>query len=326
MNRLNRRAWLKLALTGSAAVALEPVLALTADLSDSGQNLWAVDGLSNFHAIYDDTAQRDAFLPFLRNVYHLYPEQEFHELIRTSTLALPSDAAIYRAVQGQLGKIRPVLGDLRFGLPALRHQKQAMLEETLQLLGSNRTVNGYLEIGTTGRYLSVLRSALDLQGERILLHSRKPAWSAEDILERGRLGMPGRFVDLRDYAAVSPTDIPDGGLDLITNFIGFHHAPAERLDGFVRSLHRVLRPGGRMVVRDHAVDSPIMNHRVALAHDVFNLGLNAPWTVNREEIRHFTSLDGLRTYLAARGFRPEAGEIYQPGDPTRNALMVFSKV
>ncbi|MDO8332221.1 MAG: class I SAM-dependent methyltransferase [Fluviicoccus sp.] len=326
MNALSRRDWLKGALAGAAALTLAPVSrAFAAGLAGTEQNAWAIGGLSNFHAIYDDPLERDAFLPFLLHVYHLYPEQAFHALIRAKTEAHASDEAIYRAVQDRLDSIRPLLGELRYSLPALRRQKKMMLAETLQLLGPQTRIDGYLEIGTTGRYLSHLRRGLEIGGDRILLHDRKPGYGLIDIVERGQISPSARFVDMRDYAAIRPADIADGRLDLITNFIGFHHAPADRLDGFVRSLHRVLRPGGRMVVRDHAVDSPLMNHRVALAHDVFNLGLEVPWAVNQQEIRHFTSLAELREYLGARGFRGEPGELYQQGDPTRNALMVFTK-
>jgi len=91
------------------------------------------------------------------------------------------------------------------------------------------------------------------------------------------------------------------------------------------AIHRALRPGGRMIVRDHQVDSPKMNRMVALAHDVFNLGLGTGWAVNQAEIRRFTSLEQLTGQLDKVGFRRDPRALYQPGDPTRNALMVFTK-
>jgi hypothetical protein len=68
-----------------------------------------------------------------------------------------------------------------------------------------------------------------------------------------------------------------------------------------------------------------MNRMVALAHDVFNMGLGADWAVNRQEIRNFTSLAQLTVYLARFGFKRAPGTIFQGGDPTRNALMLFVK-
>jgi hypothetical protein len=328
MQQPSRRNYLKLALTGAIAATLKPVLALAEDkiIDPNAQNAWALQQRSNFHAVYDNLSEREAFFPFLRNVYHLFPEQDFHQLIASTTAAHQTDREVYHEVQQHLHAIAPYLASLRYALPALHQQKQEMLHETLQLLGTRKDINGYMEIGTTGRYLGVLRSELTMSGDSVLLHSQRPTYGAVDIAERGQLRITARFVDMRDYAAITPTDIADGSLDLITNFIGFHHSPSDNLDGFVRSLHRVLRPGGRMVVRDHEVDSPAMNHRVALAHDVFNMGLKSDWADNQREIRHFTSLAQLRSYLEARGFRSEPGELYQPGDPTHNALMLFTRV
>jgi len=328
MPNLSRRDYLKLSLAGTVTAALQPFTALaeSGTVDPLAQNAWAIAQSSNFHAVYDNPIERDAFFPFLRHVYHLYPEQDFHQLIQSTTAVQTTDRAIYLEVQEHLNAITPYLASIRYALPALHQQKQEMLNETLQLLGSQTTINGYMEIGTTGRYLSVLRSSLKMNGDSILLHSQKPSYGVVDMVERGQVSIPARFVDMRDYAAITPTDIPDASLDLITNFIGFHHSPSENLDGFVRSLHRILRQGGRMIVRDHEVDSPKMNRRVALAHDVFNMGLKADWTDNQQEIRHFTSLAQLRSYLEARGFRSEAGELYQAGDPTKNALMLFTKV
>lgn len=322
--QLTRREWLKFGALLAVAPELGSAWAETSVAAD--QNAWVVDGLSNFHAIYDNEITRADFFPFLQNVYHLYPEQALHRLIAASTASNASDRAIYLDVQKHLKAVKPLLGDVRYSLPALKKQKKEMSQQTLQLLGNNRKIDGYLEVGTTGRYISALKPHIQLSGDTILLHTDKPSFSPVDIAERGQISPLGRFVPLNDYAAITPADIADGSLDLVTNFIGFHHAPSERLDGFVASLHRVLRPGGRMIVRDHDVDSAHMNHVVALAHDVFNMGLHAEWQSNQQEIRHFTSLAQLRSYLESHGFRSSPQTLYQAGDPTHNALMVFTRV
>jgi SAM-dependent methyltransferase len=303
-----------------------PGAAPRAEGKDGPQNGDAIGGSSNFKAVYGDPELRAAFLLFLANVYNLYPEDRFHKLIADVSAEQPSDRDIYRVVQGRLKEIRPILADVRLALPALARQKAEMASQTLELLGVRRKLDGYMEIGTTGRYISRLKSQVELKGDLVLVHSDAPGFSPTDIVERGQLGRIGRFVPLNDYAALASSAVPDASLDLITNFIGFHHSPPERLEPFMKSLHRALRPGGRMIVRDHDVDSPRMNRMVALAHDVFNLGLGTDWSVNQTELRRFTSLVQLDSQLAKAGFRRDPRALFQPGDPTRNALMVYLKV
>jgi SAM-dependent methyltransferase len=323
-----RRDALKWVTLFGALLALDgalPVAAQAAALSGA-QNGYALQQSSNFKAVYGNPQLKAAFYQFLQNVYHLYPEQRFHQLIAEVSAAGDNDRDIYRLAQTRLGEIKPVLGDVRYALPALAQQKREMAREMLGLLGPARKIDGYMEIGTTGRYISQFRSELELKGDLVLLHTDAAGYSPVDLAERGRLFKLGRFVALNDYAPVPAAQVADGSLDLISNFIGFHHSPPDHLDGFVRSLHRALRPGGRMIVRDHDVSSGDMNRMVALAHDVFNMGLGADWSLNQAEIRNFTSIAQLTAYLEQRGFKSTGKQTYQPGDPTHNALMEFVRV
>lgn len=324
---MSRRDVVKLGALFCAMLALDGSLSPSARAATSdGFNVHALDQQSNFKAVYGNPEMRAAFLQFLTNVYNLFPEKRFHELIAQVSAEGDTDKAIYQLAQRRLGEIKPFLGDVRYALPALARQKVEMAKEMLGLLGPARTVNGYMEIGTTGRYISQFRPDLELRGEIVLLHTDEPGYSPVDLAERGQVRKLGRFVSMNNYAPVASDAVGDASLDLVSNFIGFHHSPLPKLDGFVRSLHRVLRPGGRLVVRDHDVDSGNMNRMVALAHDVFNMGLGADWSVNQAELRHFTSIKQLVAYLDARGFKSTSKTVYQPGDPTHNALMEFIRV
>lgn len=292
----------------------------------AAQNGYAVDGASNFLAVYQDPELKAAFFLFLRNVYHIYPEDKFQRLIAEACAAGASDREIYAYAQRRISEIRPFLANVRYALPALAKQKAEMTRQTLQLVGRMRKMNGCLEIGTTGRYIGHLQSELQLSGDIVLVHTDAPSYSPTDMVERGGVKKIGRFVSLKDYEPIAPTEVADSSMDLVTNFIGFHHAPPVRRDGFVRSVHRVLRPGGKLILRDHDVNSVSMNRIVALAHDVFNMGLGTDWQVNQEEIRNFTSKNELAGHLERLGFKSDTRAITQEGDPTRNMLMVFTKV
>jgi len=311
---ISRRTMLRCLLAALAAVA-------------AGGRTRALAGIaaSNFKRIYGDAADRAQFLLFLENVFHLYPEKRFHALISEVTAQHATDGEIYRALAARLPEISPRLAAFTYALPALRKQKDEMAKQTADLLGDRRRATGYVEIGTTGRYLNGIRGHADVRGPVYVVNDAAPVYSVEDIMERGQLSKVGTYVDMGDYDGYDRGRIPPASVGLVTNFIGFHHAPKEKLEGFVQATWRVLKPGGRLIVRDHDVDGERMDAMVGLAHDVFNAGVGLTWEQNAAQIRNFRSLADLTRYLEAQGFHREPATRFQHGDPTRNALMLFSK-
>ena len=281
----------------------------------------AEDG--NFRTIYLHPLLRERFLLFLKNVFHLYPEQDFHDLITRIAREKLTDREIYEAVLAEIPSVKPFLREVRYALPALRKQKQVMCEQTLALLEGRKSFGRYGEIGSTGRYYDRLSAALDFAEAPVFVHTNKPSYQPQDIVERGRVSKVGSFLPLGVYDDLA---LPEQSLDILTVYIGFHHAPLERRVEFMRSCHKTLKRGGLLIVRDHDVTDRSMDHLVALAHDVFNCGLELPWSTNSAEIRHFMSLQELQEILKSLGFEPRGARLLQDGDPTRNTLMRFDKV
>jgi SAM-dependent methyltransferase len=278
---------------------------------------------SNFRHVYLDPRLREQFFLFLENVFNLYPEDDLHGLIIEKVKTLNSDREIYQALLKEIPSIRPFLAEIRYALPSLRKQKEVMCTQTLELLDRRTRLNGYLEIGTTGRYYDHLSDSVRIDGPTIFVNSAAPTFGAADIVERGQVSKVGTFQPLNDYEPISPALVPDESLDLVTVYIGFHHAPAQRRLEFIRSCHRVLRRGGALIVRDHDVTSPDLVHFVALAHDVFNAGLELPWESNHSEVRNFLSISELERLLESVGFTKDERRLLQAGDPTHNTLMKF---
>ena len=280
---------------------------------------------SNFHVVYDDVRARDRFFLFLQNVYHIYPESQFHQLIIDATKTFRTDQEIYLAIQEGLAGIKPFLSEATYGLPALRKQKAEMARQTAELLGTSRRLSGYLEIGTTGRYANGIRELIPMDGPVYIVNDLEPSFSPNDIVERGQFTKLGEFVQMGNYEPFDVKGIPPESVELVTNFIGFHHAPPERRARFVQAVWNVLKPGGRLVVRDHDVNSPEMDAFVGLAHDVFNAGLKITWMDNAAQVRNFTSVPQLEAVLGAIGFEKTKARALQAHDPTQNTLMVFIK-
>jgi FAD/FMN-containing dehydrogenase len=228
---------------------------------------------SEFHDVYDDVKWRDAFYRFLQNVYRIFPEDRFHTLIKQACDANREDEAIYRTVQQGVPGIKPFLAELFYALPSLGKQKREMTHQTLELLGAERDIDGYVEIGSTGRYMSDLRKHVRFTGPLVLVNDVAPTNSPVDIVERGQLSKLGSFVPLDDYAPIPAASVPDASVDLVSCYIGLHHIDPPRLNGFISSIARTLRPGGTFILRDHDVTSPEMHTFVSLAHTVFNAGL-----------------------------------------------------
>lgn len=322
MHELSRRELVKL-------LVCSTVLAACGESDPSARSLPKVkrhpQGLSRFRHIYADPKLRADFLLFLTHVFHLVPEHDLHRVITEACGQLSSDRDIYARVSERMPEIAPMLSSVRFALPALAQQKAEMATETAQLIRDRVRAERYVEIGTPGRYVKALRDQLYVGDEVYLVHTSEPSMSPEDIVERGSLLDVGTYIPLDDYAPLTDSIIPRGKIDLVSNYIGLHHAPRSRLEAFVDSIRESLRPGGIFVLRDHDVIDHDRDVFVALAHDVFNAGLGLPWSYNAEERRHFQSIDAIETYVVAHGFKRFGPRLAQTGDPTHNLLLAFER-
>jgi SAM-dependent methyltransferase len=280
---------------------------------------------SEFKSVFSNPKWSDDFYRFLQVIFHLYPEDKFHHLIAATTKEKNTDEEIYKAVQAGLPKIKPFLSELTLALPALKKQKKEMARQVLQLLGDKKEINGYLEIGSTGRYISELRKHIWLSGNVYLTNDIAPNNSLADIFERGQLKKIGTFIPLT-YEPIPKNIIPDESIDLITCNIGLHHCRPELLDGYVKSIHRVLRKGGLFIMRDHDVRSPGMATFVSLVHTVFNLGLNVNWETDSAEYKSFKSIDEWSRIISSYGFSDSGQRILQDKDPSDNTLISFKKL
>ena len=280
---------------------------------------------SAFKSVFSDTVWSDKFYRFLQVIFHLYPEDKFHHLIAATTKEKSNDEEIYKLVQSNLPKIKPFLSELTLALPALKKQKKEMSKQVLQLLGNKKSVNGYVEIGSTGRYISDLRKHISLSGEIFLTNDIEPSNSIADIMERGQISKIGKFFPL-NYQPISQSQIADESIDVITCHIGLHHCPLELLDGYIKSLHRILRKGGLFIMRDHDVKTPEMATFVSLVHSVFNLGLNVSWETDNAEFICFKSIDEWSKLISTYGFKDNGERILQDKDPSDNTLVSFTKL
>ena len=313
---MHRRNFLKAVLTTFASILMLPQQ-IYAGITSAG---------NNFKRIYLSLQLKSEFFKFLKNVFTLFPEEDLHKLIADAAAKKTNDEAIYLEVQSKLEDISPMFSSFRYTLPSLMKQKDEMAKQTLQLLGEGGTYNGYLEIGSSGRYLDYLEEKVNIEGERYYADGKKPGYAISEMVDRGQIKIGAKYIPLADYKTKYSDTIPEESLDLVTVYIGFHHCPLELRVPFISSIRDTLRIGGKLILRDHDCDTEEQKVMVALAHDVFNMGTKESWNYNNTEVRNFYSLDFICNFVENIGFKFDKRTLFQEGDPTKNALMLFTKI
>ena len=289
--------------------------------------LSVVSGVAgNFVYVYSNSRLKKNFYKFLKNVFNLYPEDKLHFLINETTSKLSTDESIYKEAQKELGGISPFFSIFKYQLPSLLKQKNEMAVQTVQLLGEDTAYNGYLEIGSSGRYLDYLEEKVDITGKRYYADGKEPGYGVTEMIDRGQVAVGAEYIPLANYQTKYNELISNNSLDLVTVYIGFHHCPKPLRVPFISSIRDTLRLGGKLILRDHDCDTEDQKAIVGLAHDVFNMGTNETWEYNANELRNFYSLDFICDFVEKMGFEFNEKTIFQEGDPTKNALMVFTKI
>ncbi len=298
-----------------------PLLAFPANTAN-----FLLETKSNFKKIYTNKVLKNEFFKFLKNVFNLFPENDLHHLITKVTLQKNNDKEIYIETQSKLEEITPFHAPLSYQLPSLFKQKEEMAKQTVALLGKDSVFDGYLEIGSSGRYLDYLEEKCTITGERYYADGKEPGYSLTEMIDRGQITIGAKYIPLANYHTKYAKIITKNSLDLVTIYIGFHHCPIDLRVPFISSIRDTLRVGGKLILRDHDCNTEEQKTLVALAHDVFNMGTNQTWEYNNNEIRNFYSLNFICSFVEKIGFKFEKRTIFQEGDPTKNALMLFTKI
>lgn len=277
--------------------------------------------------------EHPAIADFIDNVLRQIPSEKIIDLVATiktehaQTSDEPlTDAQLYIRLYEKLVPLRSKL-DIIKKIKLIQFQKALLAKQIKKLLGSTKTIKNCLEIGTPGTYASTISNSIT--GKIYTLGYKQ---SATDILQAHSLnpmrGFKGyhEYIPLNDYLPVSE-QIPDNSIDLIICTIGLHHCPPEKLDAFIASLHRILRPGGVFLLREHDARSPELVAIASSAHSIFN-AIIPEETLEDEvkEVRNFQALSYWKKLLARHGFHAHDLELLQKGDSTLNTFTKFTKL
>lgn len=278
---------------------------------------------SLFRNVFDRVhGQREHVSQFLNNVFMQLDEKKFFQLV-DSILEDPKldDEQIYKALYQQIGKAKPnALSGLSHTLQSLKCLKYDLGQQTASLVNP-KMINGYVEIGYPGRMTRTLAQYIDMNGPYYVINDRE---SLSDYVEAGIPRPYDKFITLDDYSPI--TEIPDASVDLVCMYIGLHHAPKAKLDLFIDSIQRILKPGGIFILMDHDADTPEMQAFVDVVHSIFNAGTGVKPEINNLEVRNFHSLQHWIDCLESHGLvHYKVDPLVRNGDSTLNSLVRFDK-
>ncbi len=271
------------------------------------------------------------FRSFCMNVLQMQTREEWTQLLQNVKRiypTIPTDAELYRQLRTSYSAMQPKFYPYRL-YKSLKKQQCMLGDQTKRLKIAKKQINGYVEIGTPCRYADYIGQYISITGTRYAVHEGSK-WG--DILESripsiSRAFFPyDRMIPLNDYAPIDAVHIPDASVDMVVCFIGLHHVPVDKIDNFIQSIKRILRPGGIFLLREHNAHNKKIFKLSWAAHSVFN-AIIAQSTEEEEatELRNFQPLTYWIELLKKHGFRVGAERILQKGDPTLNTLIKFTK-
>jgi ubiquinone/menaquinone biosynthesis C-methylase UbiE len=283
----------------------------------------------HLHTIFSNKDLKQKFSGFLTHVLRQLSAEKFYELVDSQIMQpqAQDDAQIYRELLQKLPSIKPYFPFYK-KLQALKNQKKELTRQALELLTDIPTISNCLEIGTPGTYANAISKHIPISGTLYAMNEKKQLTDAVQAPSYNPLkGFTAYdiFLPLNNYEPIS-NQVPDKSIDLVICFIGLHHIPLEKIDAFIASIHRVLRPGGVFLLRDHDCKDAQMESIISSAHSIFNIIMNQDSLATEQaEFRNFQKLNYWIELLEKNGFETDHQRVLQAGDPTLNTMLKFTK-
>jgi SAM-dependent methyltransferase len=280
---------------------------------------------THLQTIFTSPDLRKEFSGFLDNVMRQIPAKDFWALV-DNIKPTGTDIQIYEQLQQHIGSITPYLMPL-YKLKSDAYQQNLLGgQQARQLLAdrakAKKPLRGCVEIGSPGIYTSTIQGFLPIQGTITVVNEQE---SPVDRIRCGGIKPHSRFVPLT-YEKIAESAVPSNSVDLVICFIGLHHCPKEKLNDFIASIYRILRPGGIFLLRDHDAKTLQALTMAHAAHSIYNvITANEPVKAEAAEYRNFQALQFWVNALESSGFKTGPERLLQAGDPTANTMLKFIK-
>lgn len=326
-------------------------------INQSAQGNVNINRESPFRTVFQTTeVMRMEFAKFLNTIFYQLDGKKvldlMQEIINDPNNQNKTDEDIYNEILTKISRAKRRLPFL-LQLVALSVLKNGLGRQIKQLMQGfdPKKFNNYMEIYDR-RYVSTIRTIakFSLRGS-IIAVSNIPNVGFINRIEAGALfsRYPYKHVPLNDEDCENPlltpdktncpiqsTYVGDNEIDLIACLGGLHHIPEERMEPFVASMHRTLRPGGVLLLREHDViesnQSPAhltKEEMIAMAcvvHSFVNAAAGQSWDVEKAELRYFQGVSEWSAFMQQMGFTPiSKASLVLKDDPTENRMFAFIK-
>lgn len=271
------------------------------------------------------------FENFSTHVLRMQSPVEWSALVQDVKQALPGKPT-HMELYGQIKKsyipMQPRLYAYRL-YQALKYQQDLLGNQVKNLIATDTKVNGYVEIGTPCRYADYIGQHIAISGTRYAVCEKT---SFADVFESKNLHITrgcvpyDRYIPLNDYNPIAYDHILDASVDMVVCFIGLHHIPLDKIDNFIGSIARILRPGGTFLLRDHDACNADVLKIAHAGHTLFNAIIGqCSEEEEAQEIRNFQPLAYWVELLEKHGLSVGQERIMQQNDPTHNTMIASSK-
>lgn len=283
-----------------------------------------------FEKLMGSEENQKAFRGFLTNILCRADADKFFALLRDITAYSDTYEDVYQQLQERMTECMPgTFRDLGNIISSLSHIKTDLIEQASSLLGEKNTIDGMLEIGYPGRFISEFQKQYTLKGNRyVMLEAESPT----DYIQTGfpRPYSKAFYLNYSDPVASMNAYLEKAGensVEVITCFVGLHHFPEDELDPFLKKIHRALKPGGHFLLVDHNIECERDNLMAKLAHSVFNIITGESLKNDVNELRNFQPMTHWETLCAKHdlGISISRERKIRQGDPTKNQMCAFTK-
>lgn len=311
-----------------------------------GTLLFALISLVNIHSwsssylkqVFTVPAMRAEFAGFLDTVLKQISPADFFALLDKHKICehVFSDTIIYKRLLAYKSKLQPTV-PFYHKIKSLYDQKAVLAQQAQELLahgqniGQNisKNIENYVEVGSPGTYRAPLSKFLTITGKSTSVVDKK-RWSDRvqsfSPFSLSSLKPYDNCVALNDYAEITQEAIASNSVDLVVCFVGLHHIPQEKLDGFIACVQRILRPGGIFLLREHNSKDSRRKALIYAAHSVYNILITgASPEAEAREYRNFQPIEYWIALLEKHGLSVDSKQLTQQGDPTLNTMLKCTK-